>query len=91
MGFQDELNETPPKEAPTCRDLPQLGEESAQEETAIAMVIEDHIEIGYPLIEEDTLMEMGDPLMGEDPLEEDILMDMGDPWKRRTPGGGPPE
>ena len=61
MDFQDELDETPPKEAPTCRELPQLGEESTQEETVIVMVIEDHIKIRDPLIEEDTLMEMGDP------------------------------
>ena len=90
MDFQDELNKTPPKEAPTCRELPQLGEESTWEETVIAMVIEDCIRIGDPLIEEDILMEVRDPLteedtlvedplMEEDPLEEDILVEMGDP------------
>ena len=66
MDFQDELNETPPKEAPTCRELLQLGEGSTWDETVIAMVIEDHIKIRDPLIEEDILMEVGDPLTKED-------------------------
>ena len=44
-----------------CRELPQLGEESTQEEIVIAMIIEDHIEIGDPLMEEDIQMEVGDP------------------------------
>ena len=89
IKFQDELSETPPKEAPVCRELPQLEEESTQEETVIAMALEDHIEIGDPLIEGDILTEVGDPLtddtlvddplMVEDLLEEDILMEMGDP------------
>ena len=78
MDFQDEVNETPPKEAPMCRDLVQLGEENIQE-TVIEMVLEDHIEIRAPLLERDILTEVGDPLMVEDPLVEDILMKMGDP------------
>ena len=90
LNFQDKLSRTPPKEASTCRDLPQLEEESTQEETVIVMVIEDHIKIGDPLIEEDILTEVGDPLteedtLVEDPLKEDILMEMGDPWKSRIP------
>ena len=90
MDFEDELNETSPKEAPMCRELPQLGEESTQQETVIVMVLKDHIEIRDPLIEGDILMEVGDlltkedtlvenPLMVEDPLEEDIQMEMEDP------------
>ena len=72
-----------------CKGLPCQGE-NIQEETAIIMVLEGHIEIGDPLREgdiqtkvgdplmkEDTLME--DPLVMEDPLEEDILIGMGDP------------
>ena len=48
MGFQGKLNETPPKEAPTCREPLQLGEVSTWEETVIAMVIEDHVKIRDP-------------------------------------------
>ena len=43
MDFQVKLNENPPKEAPMCRELLQLEEESTWVETVIAMVIEDHI------------------------------------------------
>ena len=39
------------------------------------MVIEDHIEIKYPLTEEDILMAVGDPLEEEDTLVEDPLME----------------
>ena len=61
------------------------------------MVIEDHIEIGDPLIKEDIPMEVGDALtkedtlmeedslMEEDPLKEDILMEMGDPLEEEVP------
>ena len=48
MDFQVELNKTPPKEAPVCKELPQLGEENILEGTVIVMVIEDHIEIEDP-------------------------------------------
>ena len=65
------------------RELPQLGEESTQEEIVTAMTIEDHTKIGDPLIERDILTEVEDPLTEEDtlvkdPLEEDILMEMED-------------
>ena len=38
------------------------------------MVLEDHIEIGDPLIEGDILTEVGDPLTEEDTLVDDPLM-----------------
>ena len=78
------LSEAPPKETPIYRELPQQEEESIQEEIVIVMVLEEHIEIRDPLIWENILTEVGDPLteedhLVEDPLEEDILMEMGDP------------
>ena len=66
--FQEELRETPPKEAPMCRELPQPEEESIWEETVIVMVLEDHIKIRDPLIEGDILTEVGEPLTEEDTL-----------------------
>ena len=48
------LDETPPKEAPTWRELPKLGEGNIWEGIVMAMVTGDHIEIGYPLTEEGT-------------------------------------
>ena len=76
MDFQVKLDETPPNEASTCGELPQLGEENIWEEIVIAMVTGDHIETGDPLTEEgtqmeDLLIEVGDPLTEEDTLEED--------------------
>ena len=71
MDFQVKLNETLPKEAPTCKELPQLGEGKVLEETVIAMVIEDHIKIKDPLTEEGIQMEVGDPLTEEDTLVEE--------------------
>ena len=61
MESPDELSETPPKEAPMCRELLQLEEESTWEETVIAMVLEDHIKIGDPLIDGDILTEVETP------------------------------
>ena len=62
------LDETSPKEASTCRELPQQGEENIQEEVVIAMVTGDHIETGDLLTEEGTQVE--DPLIEEDSLIE---------------------
>ena len=76
MDFQDNVNETPSKEALMCRELPQLGEESTWEEIVTAMIIEDHIKIRDPLIERDILTEVGDSLTEEDPLMVE------DPWRR---------
>ena len=70
--------------------LPPLEEENTERKTVIMMVLEGHIEIGDPLIEEDIQTKVGDPLtekdtLIEDLLEKDILIGMGDPWKRRIP------
>ena len=66
------------------------------------IILEGHVEIGDPLIEEDFQIKVEGPLMEEntlieDLLEEDILIRKGDPWKRRIPwwrtpdsDGGPP-
>ena len=43
------------------RELPQQEEQSILEERVIVIVLEDHIEIGNPLIEGDILTEVGDP------------------------------
>ena len=42
------LNQTPPKEAPMCRELPQVEEENILEEIVIVMVIENFIETKDP-------------------------------------------
>ena len=42
------------------------------------MVLEDHIEIGDPLMGENILTEVGDPLTEEVTLVEDLLMEMED-------------
>ena len=55
------MNKTPPKEAPMCRELPQLGEENTLKEIVIVMIIEDHIETKDHLIEEDTPNRGGRP------------------------------
>ena len=52
------LDKTPPKEAPMCGELPQLGEENTLEEGVVVMIIGVHIGTKDPLIEEDTLMEV---------------------------------
>ena len=87
MGrLASQVEQAPPKEAPTCGELPQLGEENIREEIVIVMVTGDHIKTGDPLteegtqvedllIEEETLKEVGDPLEEEDTLVEDPLME----------------
>ena len=101
MDFQVKLNKTPSKEAPMCKELLQLGEGKVLEETVIAMVIEDHIQIKDPLTEEGIQMEVGDPLteedtqvedllMVEDPQEEDILIEMGNPLEEEDTLEGTP-
>ena len=40
------------------------------------MVLRDHIGIGDPMIGEDILTEVGDPLTKEDTLAEDLLKEM---------------
>ena len=71
MDFQVKLDETLPKEAPTCGELPQQGEENIWEEIVIAMVTGDHIKTGDPLTEEGTQVE---GLL----IEKDTLIEVGD-------------
>ena len=78
MDFQDELNKTPPKEVPKCREYLQQGEESTQEETVIVMVPEGHIEIGDPPNRGRYPNIGGRPLTKKDTLVEDLLMEMED-------------
>ena len=61
-----------------CKGVPQQEEENTQEKTVIMMVLEGHIEIGDPLIDEDIQTKVGDPLTEEDTLMEDPLV-MEDP------------
>ena len=73
-----------------CRGLLYQEAENIQEEMAIMMVLEGHIEIGDPLREGDIQTKVGDLLTEEDTLiedllEEDIPIEMEDPWKRRIP------
>ena len=90
MKFLGQLNENPLKETHIYKGLPPPEEENTERKTVIMMVLEGHIEIGDPLIEEDIQTKVGDPLTKEDTLiedllEEDILIGMVDPWKRRIP------
>ena len=96
MDFQVKLDETPPKEAPTCGELPQQGEENIWEEIVIVTVTGEHIKTGDPLTEEgtqvenpliqdDILIEVGDPLAEEYTLAEGPLIEVETTWKRRTP------
>ena len=91
VDFQVRLDETSPKEVPMHEELPQQGEGNIWEETVIALITGGHIEIRDslteegtqvedPLVGEDILTEVGDPLIEvEGPLEEDTLMEMEDP------------
>ena len=47
-----------------CGELPQIGEENTLEERVVVIIIGDCIGTKDPLTEEDTLMEVGDPLIG---------------------------
>ena len=90
MKFLGQLNENPLKETHIYKGLPPPEEGNTERKTVIMMVLEDHIEIGDPLMKEDILTKVGDPLTKEDTLiedlqEEDILIEKGDPWKRRIP------
>ena len=66
-----------------CKELPHQEGGSIQEEMAMMMIIEGHIEIGDPLREGDIQIKMEDPLTEEntqieDPLEEGTI-EMEDP------------
>ena len=73
--FQNGLNKTPPREAPMCREFPQVEEENILEEIVMVMVIEDHIETqrppdqgGYPVGES--------PDRGRGPPIEEVPLDL---------------
>ena len=72
------------KETYIYKGLPPLEEENTERKKVIMMVLGDHMEVGVPLIKEDILTKVRDPLteentLIEDLLEENILIEMGDP------------
>ena len=84
MKFLGQPNENPLKETHIYKGLPPPEEENIERKTVITMALESHIGIGGPLMKEDILTKVGDPLTEEDTLiedllEEDTLIEMGDP------------
>ena len=80
MKFLGQLNENPLKETHIYKP----GVENTDRTKVIMMVLGGHIEVGDPLMKEDILTKVEDPLTREDTLiedlmEEDILIEMGDP------------
>ena len=73
-----------------CKGLLHQEGWNIQEEMAMVMIIEGHIEIKDPLRKGDIQTRVGDPLteediLIEDLLEEDVPIEMEDPWKNRIP------
>ena len=84
MNFLGQLNENPLKETHIYKELPPPEVENTERKKVIMMVLGDHVEVGDPLMEENILTKVGDPLIKKDTLiegllEEDILIDMEEP------------
>ena len=84
MRFLGQLHENPLKEIPIYKGLPPQEEGNTEKKIVIMMILEGHVEIRDPLIEEGIQIKVGEPLTKEDTLiedllEEDILIGMGDP------------
>ena len=84
MKFLGQPNENPLKETHIYKGLSLLEEENIERKTVIMMVLEGHVGIRDPLMKEDILTKVGDPLtkkdtLIEDLLEEDTLIEMGYP------------
>ena len=83
IKFLDQLNENPLKETHIYKELPPPEVENTEGKKVTMMVLGGHIEVRDPLMKEDILTKVGDPLtekdiLIEDLLEEDILIEMED-------------
>ena len=73
MKFLGHLHENALKETHIYKELPPPEVENTERKKVIMMVLGGHIEVGNPLMEEDILTKVADPLTEEDTLIEDLL------------------